>query len=46
MLDDVTPLRQMADAGDGAALYKPKDTIRWRINQGFMRTEDPTVSTR
>ncbi|CAN5664072.1 hypothetical protein BH23CHL2_BH23CHL2_10440 [soil metagenome] len=43
VLDDVTPLRQMADANtDQITLYKPKDTIRWRISQGFMRTEDPT----
>ncbi len=43
VLDDLTPLRQIADAGsDDIALYQPKDTVRWRINQGFMRTEDPT----
>ncbi len=42
VLDDVTPLRQMeAAGGDQLTLYRPKDTIRWRINQGFMRTEDP-----
>ena len=43
VLDDVTPLRQMESAeSDEITLYQPKDTIRWRINQGFMRTEDPT----
>ena len=43
VLDDVTPLRQMGAAeSDEITLYQPKDTIRWRVNQGFMRTEDPT----
>ncbi len=43
VLDDITPLRQMAEAAsDQIVLYQPRDTIRWRINQGFMRTEDPT----
>ena len=43
ILDDITPLRQMADANlEEITLFQPRDTIRWRINQGFMRTEDPT----
>jgi photosystem II stability/assembly factor-like uncharacterized protein len=43
VLDDVTPLHQIADTNkDRITLYQPRDTVRWRINQGFMRTEDPT----
>src|SRR6185437_16330012 len=31
ILDDITPLHQMADASEPVTLYKPRDTTRYRF---------------
>ncbi|HZU12482.1 MAG TPA: glycosyl hydrolase [Chloroflexota bacterium] len=47
-LDDVTPLRQIAERGrpDGTTLYAPRPTMRFRTYQGYDRKPFPGVSYR
>jgi photosystem II stability/assembly factor-like uncharacterized protein len=44
ILDDVTPLHQLQDEQtEGNRLFKPRDTIRYRINGGFGMDPQPGV---
>src|SRR6516164_6990701 len=42
ILDDITPLRSLADGGDGCLLFPPRTTVRTKLHFGALRSLRPS----
>jgi len=42
ILDDITPLRSLADGGDGCRLFPPRTTVRTKLHFGALRSLRPS----
>src|SRR6516165_9705139 len=42
ILDDITPLRSLADGGDGCRLFEPRTTVRTKLHFGALRSLRPS----